>query len=132
MHEVPHCFSRPLYTNNDATPTKANFHISSNLLFTDLRSPHALYLQLLTENSETKKIKLNYIEQCQFTLLAICVRALSIHWIRPDRFMAYMEGHVRGRIMLSLYIPLIPKSDMNLNRHKNSWPWTVLCMVGSG
>jgi len=63
MHEVPHCFSQPLYTNNEAAPTKATFHISSNSLFTDLRSPHALYLRLLAENSEAKMIKLNYIEQ---------------------------------------------------------------------
>ena len=62
-NKVLHCFSQPLFTNNVAAPNKATFHIPCNSLFTDLRSPHAVYLELLTENSKKGKIKLNYMEQ---------------------------------------------------------------------
>jgi hypothetical protein len=58
MHEVLRSFSQYLSTNNVSAPSKATLHILSNSLFTNLRSPHAVYLQLLTKTSTTEKIKL--------------------------------------------------------------------------
>jgi hypothetical protein len=38
----------------------------------------------------------------------------------------------RRLILLSLFIPLIPQSDLNINRYKTSGSRTVFCIYGSG